>query len=351
MVDTPSLAIGPANYAGQGHAWAKAVERTLHVHADSFARGPVRRGEFAFDVDRRIPAPIFFAPLLRHLRMRRFLRPYTHVALDGYQTFFQTPARRDLVADATFLQEAGFRVALIAHGSDIRRPDEHLARLENSYFAEGDEAYVEHHRQLSARNHAAADALGLPLFVSTPDLLADQPSATWLPICLDPREVSAEHPVLERPRPRVLHLPSRRTPPIKGTQYVDPVLRRLHDEGVVEYLSPEGGIPHAEVIAMVEQADIVIDQLLAASYGVAALEALAAGRVVIGHLGDVTRAGMEEAPPIIDATPSTLDEVVRRVVADRDWARERAGAGRPFVEQWHDGRRSAAQLAGFLGLD
>lgn len=351
MVATPSLAIGPANYAGQAHAWAKAVERSHHIHADSFARGPVRRGEFAFDVDRRIPAPLFFAPLLRERRMRAFLRPYTHVALDGYQTFFQTPARRDLVADASFLRDEGFQVALIAHGSDIRKPDEHLARLENSYFAEGDEAYVEHHRQLSARNNAAAATLSLPQFVSTPDLLADQPEATWLPICLDVTEVSAGAPVLERRVPKVLHLPSRRTPPIKGTQYVDPVLRRLHDEGLVEYLSPEGGIPHGQVIDMVEHVDIVIDQLLAASYGVAALEALAAGRVVVGHLGDVTRAGMDEAPPIIDATPETLEAVIRRVVADREWAREQAAVGRPFVEEWHDGRRSAAQLAGFLGLD
>ncbi|MEL4356299.1 MULTISPECIES: glycosyltransferase [unclassified Luteococcus] len=344
------LAIGPANYAGQAHAWAKAVERHLGVPADSFNRGPVRRHEFRFDTDRQIPAPVFFAPLLRKARMKSFLRRYSHVALDGYQTFFQVPQRRDLAADVAFLREAGFPVALLAHGTDIRRPDAHIARHQHSYFLEGDEAWRQVQQARADRNNRIAQSAGVPLFVSTPDLLQDQPDATWLPICLDPSGYLNDAPLLERRVPRVLHMPSRAVPPIKGTQYVEPVLRRLHDEGLVEYVTPPR-MPHREVPGFLRTVDIVIDQLLAGTYGVTAIEAMASGRVTVAAVGQSTVDVMPAAPPLVDATPDSLEEVIRGLVADREASRETAARGTAFVQRWHDGRHSANQLAAFLGVE
>lgn len=344
----PRLAIGPANYAGQANTWAKAVERHLGVPADSFNRGPVRRHEFRFDTDREIPAPLFFAPLLRQARMKGFLKRYSHIAIDGYQTFYQVPQRRDLRADADFLRGAGFQVALIAHGTDVRRPDAHMERNPHSYFREGDEAYRERLRGISSRNNDAAEALGLPLFVSTPDLLEDQPGATWLPICLDPAPYRNQQPVLERAVPRVLHMPSRAVPPIKGTRFIEPVLRQLHDEGLLEYVTPPR-MPHSEVPAFLQTVDVVVDQLLAASYGVTAIEAMAAGRVTVAGIGERTRGLMPADPPIVDATPENLEAVIRDVVTQRERYRDVAVQGERFVQQWHDGRHSANQLAPWLG--
>ena len=111
----------------------------------------------------------------------------------------------------------------------------------------------------AAHNREVAQDSGLPLFVSTPDLLHDLPTAQWLPICVDPSEFANDEPLMERAVPRVLHMPSKRNPPIKGSQYVDPLMRKLHDEGLIEYVTP-GHMKHSEVPAVMASADIVIVQ-------------------------------------------------------------------------------------------
>lgn len=345
----PCLAIGPANYAEQGYAWAHAVQDNLHVPASSFGRGPVRRHELTFQLDRVIPSPVFFTPIARKARMRQFLRPYSHVALDGFITFFQVPQLRDTGADALFLAEEGFEVALICHGGDVRDPAAHLARNKFSYFREADQQWLKPRYEKSARNRQVANTFGFPTFCSTPDLLLDVPGATWLPLTLDPARWATSEPVMERRVPRVFHLPSRRVPPIKGTQYIDPVLERLADRGLFEYVSPTR-VPHAEMPALMASCDIVIDQLLTASYGVTAVEAMAAGRVTVSCIGPQTRGVMPVDPPIVEADPDTLEQVLLGLLEDRDGARATAEAGTAFVRRWHDGREAANRMAGYLGV-
>jgi hypothetical protein len=87
-------------------------------------------------------------------------------------------------------------------------------------------------------------------------------------------------------------------------------------------------------------------------YGVAACEAMAAGRVVVSFVGDTVRARARKATgrelPIVEATPGTLVEVVEKLLDDRDAARDFAAAGPSYVWANHDGRRSALALAPFL---
>lgn len=346
----PVLAIGPANYAGQAHEWAKAVRTNLPVRAWSFTRGPIRRGGFAFPADVTIPAPAFHTSLARGIRTRRLLAGVTHAAIDGYQPWFRLFRSRVFGRDIRSLMADGLDVALIAHGTDIRDPGLHRDRLKWSYFNEGSDEWREELTRNSAKNRAHARDLGLPLFVSTPDLLLDLPEATWLPVCTDLSEWSPVAPAMTRPVPRVLHLPSRRNPPIKGTQYVDPIMRRLDAEGVIEYVAPTGAVSHESMPDLIRGCDIVVDQVLSGFYGVAAIEAMAAGRVLVGSLADDVAALMPEAPKIIHADPDTLEAVVRGILADRETAREGARENLEFVHRWHDGRRSAAAMAGFLGV-
>lgn len=344
-----SLAIGPANYAEQGFAWCHAVRDHLGLRADSFGRGPVRPNELTFRLDRVIPAPVFFTPVARKPRMTSFLRPYTHVALDGFIAFYQIPQLRDTGADANFLADQGFEIALICHGGDVRDPARHLAAHKYSFYREADQEWLKPRYMKSARARQVAVNFGFPVFCSTPDLLLDVPNAEWLPLTLSLDEWETDEPVMERRVPRVLHIPSRRVPPIKGTQYIDPVLTRLESKGLIEYVSPTR-VPHSEMPALMASCDIVIDQLLAASYGVTAIEAMAAGRVTVAYLGDETRAIMPADPPIVEADPDTLEDVIVGLVEDRDRAGEAARAGQKFVRRWHDGREAANRLAGFLGV-
>ncbi len=352
MTDAPArgLAVGPANYAGQAHAWATAVSAHTPVPAWSFQRGPVRRGSFAFDASKTIPAPLFHLSLARGPRIRHLLRGTSHLALDGYQPFFRLFRSGVLGKDVGSLTRMGYQVALVAHGSDVRDPAQHLQREPFSHFREGDGSWRDAMAALSARNRAWADSLGLPLFVSTPDLLLDQPTATWLPVAVDVQRWAGPEDAGSRRVPRVLHLPSRRNPPIKGTQYVEPVLKELDLAGVIQWIEPTA-VPHSQMPALIRSCDIVIDQLLIGSYGVAAVEAMAAGRVVIGRVSPDVAALMPEAPPIVDADPGTLESVIRGLAAEPSRIADLARLGVQFAQRWHSGLASARALAPFLGID
>jgi len=153
--------------------------------------------------------------------------------------------------------------------------------------------------------------------------------------------------LLERERPLVVHAPSHTR--IKGTELIEPVVERLAEKGLIDYRRITG-VANADMPALFAQADVVLDQFVLGSYGVAACEGLAAARVVVGHVADRVRERVGEDLPIVEATAQTVGEVLERICDERDWACERAAAGLDFVRRVHDGRRSAAVLAPFLGL-
>lgn len=250
------------------------------------------------------------------------------------------------------LLDCGIRVATLSHGSDIRSPSEHALRDPWSPFAAGRYPNLSSLQALVERNRALLETLhrdGLPSFVSTPDLLVDVPWAIWLPVAVDAGEWASRDAPLKRRIPLVVHAPS--SGPLKGTDLVDPVLRALHAQGVVEYRVVTG-LDREEMRALYRDADIVLEQFRMGIYGVATCEAMAAGRVVISHVSEQTRAAAAEASgvdlPVIEATGDTLRDTILNVVSDRDRARLIAAAGPDFVSRLHDGRASARALAQFL---
>lgn len=346
----PVLAIGPANYAGQAYEWANAVSRELGVRAWSFSDEPLRRGGFQFDAHKLIGRVSQHNPIFRGARSRILFKGTTHVALDGFKSFFHLRQRNKFSGDVGSLIRSGRKVALIAHGTDVRSPEGHLTREPWSYFREGDEEWRRALSEASDEARRFAQASGLPLFFSTPDLAFDLPEGSWLPLCIDVEGWASTTPVLERARPRVLHLPSRRNPPIKGSQYVEPVLAELDQAGIIEWVGAGAMVPHWKVKGLVQTSDIVVDQILTGSYGVAAVEAMAAGRVVIGNLSAPVAAKMPESPEMVNATPDDFREVLLGILAAPEDMRELAQRNRAFVRRWHSGEESARRLSRFLEL-
>ena len=170
------------------------------------------------------------------------------------------------------------------------------------------------------------------------------PHGIWLPVVVDVTSPAGSAP-LERDRPVVVHAPSRSR--LKGSADIDATLRRLHDEGLCEYRRLER-VPPTEMPAALAAADVVLDQFAIGSYGVLACEAMAAGRVVVGHVRQDVRERVGEPLPVVEATPDDVEDVLRALVDDRDAARATAAAGRAFVERVHGGRRSGQVLAEHL---
>jgi hypothetical protein len=346
------LLVAPANSAGQGWAWARAAEgldgvvaRAMQIDMDRFQRFPadqsVRRGEYRWST--------------RWQRAQRgaVMSLVTHVLLESATPLYGDPHAKAVWGELSELRRAGVHVALLFHGSDIRLPSRHRARSAWSPFVPQLWDQTEVYERVAAQNAALVPRAGLPVFVSTPDLLIDLPDAEWLPVVVDPERWRAERRPLEgRERPLVVHIPSRSI--VKGTDIVHPVLKRLSAEGVIDYRLVTG-LSNDEMVAAYGDADIVIDQLRIGTYGVAACEAMASGRVIVSHVDADARREVRDRTgrevPIVEATGDTLEQVLRDVVTDPEAALSLAADGPGFVAALHDGRRSAEVLRSFLRAD
>lgn len=343
------LLIAPANYAGQGYAWARAAETLPTVGALSVAIGAA--GPYRFPADQQVPASVAaFSRRWRRRERAAVLTGMTHVIVEAGRPLFGT-APEQTAADIAAMQGAGISVALLSHGTDARSPARHARTHRNSPYGADRDADRSGLEGAAARHRDLMAATGLPVYVSTLGLLEDVPDGIWLPVTVDPSRWATGAAVLERRVPVVVHAPS--NPQIKGTVDVDRVLTALVSEGIVEYRRLSG-VASADIPAAFAAADIVIDQLRLGDYGVAACEAMAAGRVVVGAVDDDVRARVLAETgltlPIVQADADTLDEVIRGILADPARARAAAAEGPAFVRAVHDGTRAATTLRPFLGV-
>ena len=343
--------VAPTNYAAQGHLWARALEA---VDARIGARNMeiVLPGGFGFPADVKVPLAIYNRALdWARSEFEAVGEGFTHVLVEAERPLFGALFARDAAAEVEALAARGVSVALIAHGTDVRSPREHLARHRWSPYA--DDAVETRRLQHDAdRNLAFIAESGLPVFVSTPDLLLDVPRATWCPVVVDPARWVASRPAFDgMDPPVVVHVPSASA--VKGTSLIEPVLARLDAEGVLRYRALSG-VPSSRMPATIGAADIVLDQFRVGSYGVAACEAMAAGRVVVGsvlaEVRDLVRSTTGCELPLVEADPDSLERVLRDLVADRPAATRIAAAGPGFVAEVHDGTLSARRLVeGWIG--
>lgn len=330
------LGIGRANSAGQAYQWANAMTENLGVPAESFAPTNQITHDPHFPVRRKLSLHQAIGEL------DRVTSRYTYLLIDGFQSLFGPLFENELSRELDLLQSHLFGLGLVAHGSDIRDPDAHAASVTGSYFEQADPEWVDILRTISRRNRDIAQQFEGPLFVSTPDLLSELPKAHWLPVVVNGRQWRTVKPPVMSERLRVLHQPSRTDPPIKGTDVIDPVLKLLADEHKIDYLRVDGIVDAAEMPKLVEQCDIVVDQIRTGSYGVAAAEAMMAGRIVVGHLSDAVRGRIPDDAPIVDAPASEFEAAMRSILATRrSTLMARASASADYSLRWHDGRVSA----------
>ncbi len=141
-------------------------------------------------------------------------------------------------------------------------------------------------------------------------------------------------------RVRVLHCPSR--PEIKGSARIQSAVENLIREGVPLELRMITGVPHAQVLHEIAQADFVVDQLYSDSplAGFAA-EASAFGKAaVVGGYGwklfpDFLRS--EEMPPTAACHPDELENCLRRLALDASYRREVGARTKEFLlKQWSE---------------
>lgn len=344
------LLIGPANSAGQGYAWARSAEKLDGVAATSFMHR-ADDDRFSFPADHIVRTPVFVtnAPWQRAQR-KAVLGQYTHVLLESGRPLWGH--RVSVQQQVDDLNAAGIAVALLWHGSDIRVPSVHAQTDPDSPFRLKRYRETARLEEITRSNREFMATAGAPVFVSTPDLLAYAPGASWLPVVVDIEQWRgvADRPALTGSRPlTVVHVPSNAG--LKGSELIAATLRALDDEGVISYRDVRG-VPADRMPAIYGSADVVLDQFVLGTYGVAACEAMACGRLVVSHVSDEVRRIVLERTgrelPVVEARASELESMLRAIAADREGFSAIARRGPEFVEAVHDGRRSAAELARFL---
>lgn len=342
------LFVGPTNFAGQGRAWARAVEREVPgVASICFALEIV--GGFSFEDDFHVTPLVYRRNRRWQAEQFAYVQQFTHAIIEAGRPLFADLFHLDPFREAKVLTAAGVRVAMLSHGSDSRIPAHHAERYQWSPYRDKDWTEVARLQQQASRFVQRLRGFAGPVFVSTPDLLDDLPFGQWCPVVVDPAVWETDAPVLERERPVVVHAPS--NPRVKGSQFVDEALEPLHERGLIEYRRI-GRVPAGEMPALYADADIVLEQFRLGSYGVAACEAMAAGRVVVGNVTPVVRSRVQHRTglelPVVQAEPTRIGAVVERLVAQREEGVAAAEAGRRFVREVHDGGFSARVLRPFL---
>ena len=340
------LVVGPSNSAGQGWAWARAASTFLEgVGATTVV---IDHGNhLAFDADRLISTAERTDPAWISRFDAEVAATRTHVLLESGVTLSGSAIDPAVVAEEVGLFEAaGLTVGLALHGSEVRDPARHMERYPWSAFHDADPDWRATLQRRVATTRPLAEWLGVPTFVSTLDLLDDVPWATWLPVTIDVDRYACDSAPFEGAVPVVVHAPSQAA--LKGTQHIDPVLRALADEGLIEY-RPLSGIAARDMAVHIKDADVIVDQLGLGLYGALSCEGMAAGRLVMAQVGDRIRGRLPGPLPIVEISADTVECTVRELLADRGRAREIAEAGPAFVREHHDGRSAAAVLAPFLG--
>ncbi|MDW5329352.1 glycosyltransferase [Plantactinospora sp. KLBMP9567] len=338
------LGLGPANYAGQAAAFAQAICRD---RADVSAEVVMSKLPASFDY----PADVYLdASKLKDLdlqmaRVQAVLGRYTHVLADAFMPVFGHLNGDNIEGDLPALRQAGIKVALLGHGSEIRHPGHHMERHEFSLFRDAPAGVAAKLQKKAERNRRVAEESGLPIFVTTPDLLDDLPQATWAPLVVDVESWACDRPVMERARPIVLHAPSKRW--TKGTDRILPVVQELHERGVIELVLAEG-IPVQKMRALVQDCDIVLDQFTTGSFGAFAVEAMAAGKPVVAYLSESVSKTVGSDLPIINASPSSLRETIEALLDDRDGTAKTGLASAEYARIYHDGSWTAHALSTFL---
>jgi hypothetical protein len=127
--------------------------------------------------------------------------------------------------------------------------------------------------------------------------------------------------------PIVLHAPSRAA--LKGTAEIEAAVKNLRARGIQMQFDLVTGIPRDELLRRLEDADIVVDELVLEGPGVLSVEAMAAGCAVCTH----TSRALASTPnlPFAPVGFANVESTLHRLVVDMAWRRKLALSGRQWV--------------------
>ena len=334
MHDPPRILHTPTNTANNPFNLSRA-ERELGLVSDVVDFMPAPGFEYQADVIRDLSGK----PLPMHAAVRgsflvKAMARYDVFHFNFGQALFPLRARGRVFTELAMLKRLGKRVLVTFQGCDVRPKAQCGCTL----------AACAARDAWRAPNAAAMLRHADRAFYLNPDLRRYLPGASFLPYAnVDVRAVEPAPPP-GGDEVVIVHAPTDRD--VKGTSHVIAAVDALRGDGLPVRLDLVEGVSHAEALARMAAADVVVDQLVLGWYGGVSVEAMALGRPVVSRIEEAEPGDnpFGDRLPITRADASTIAARLRELVVDRD-RRERLGAeGRAFALAEHDPRRIARRV-------
>lgn len=161
-------------------------------------------------------------------------------------------------------------------------------------------------------------------------------------LVVGPERVPARESFAPRPsdRPlRVVHAPNHRG--VKGSEFLLAAVDALRAEGHGIELELLERRPNAEVVEAIRAADICFDHCIGSGFGMFALEAMAAGAVVMANLEDEQRLGLHrvfgwlDQCPVVSANAHQVESTLRWLLERPETCVELGAMGVDYVRRFH----------------
>lgn len=242
--------------------------------------------------------------------------------------------------DVQLFRRMGLKVVIQFWGSDVRLHSVDAAR---NPFHVPDDGMEPTKRELLARWADLTDGHAIFADYSSHAFLAPFfPHIHVVRQAVDTRKLAPRFPFERSEFPVVIHAPSLAS--LKGTEQVNRAIDNLRRKGLqFEYVELQGA-NHASVLAALERADLVIDQLLLGSHGVLAVEAMGLGKPVMSFILPDLIETYPEGFPVINVNPDTLESKLKDWILDPERRHVAGVASRRYVERHHDVRVIGADL-------
>ena len=148
-----------------------------------------------------------------------------------------------------------------------------------------------------------------------------------------------------RKKLRILHAPSNEV--YKGTKYILKAIENLSSKYEFEFKKVQN-VSIDELYKEIEQADILIDQMLVGFYGVLSTEAMAMDKPVICYIRPDIWGKIGSYCPVINANPDNLEAVLENLLKNPESLKDIGIKSREYVEKYHDAKVIAKQYLEIL---
>lgn len=139
---------------------------------------------------------------------------------------------------------------------------------------------------------------------------------------------------------KILHAPSNEE--YKGTKYINETIKKLQGEYEFDYKTISN-VKAEELYKEIENADLVIDQMLVGFYGLLSIESMAMGKPVVCYIREDI---MESSPadiPVINANPETLHYKLKEILQNPAKLIDIGIRSREYIEKYHDAAKIAKE--------